>query len=133
MVQNAFVGVDLFLHDNLAHDGGEGNGELVRLVPAKRIRQITLCVRVNEQYLLTLPRKPDTEIDGCCRFSHATFLVGEGDYFGHFFILLICYCYAIFQTLQNHLYAFAIFVRCANNTCWLKNQLGTFAVYDNDF
>ena len=75
MVQNAFVGVDLFLHDNLAHDGGEGNGELVRLVPAKRIRQITLCVRIYKQYLLSLSYKPYAEIGGGCNIT--TSLLGS--------------------------------------------------------
>ena len=98
MAQNALRRVKRLVGDDLRHNGGEGDVELVRLVPAKRIRQIALCVRVYEQHLLALPRKPDTEVDGCGRFAHAAFLVGEGDYFGHDIILLIemkkaaCYC-----------------------------------------
>ena len=92
MVQDPFIRHDRLLHDDLAHNGSQGNRKLIWLIPTERIRKVALRVRIYEQHLLSLPRKPDAEIDGRCRFTHTTLLVGEDDYFGHVVVLLCEIC-----------------------------------------
>lgn len=63
----------------------KGYGQLIRFIPAERIRKVALCVCINEQYFLSLPCKPDTEVDGSRGFPNAAFLIGKGNYFRHSF------------------------------------------------
>lgn len=81
MVQDTLAGGDGLLRDDLLHQRGECGGQLVRLRPAQHLREIALCIGVDQQNFFTLPRKTNAEAGGCGGLTHAALLICQGDCF----------------------------------------------------
>ena len=87
-VQDTLAGGDGLLRDDLLHQRGECGGQLVRLRPAQHLREIALCIGVDQQDFFTLPRKTNAEAGGCGGFTDAA--------------LLICECYRFQQDTSSN-------------------------------
>ena len=84
MMQDTFKRIELFVFDQAVHVVPNRNGQFIRLMPTERIRQVPLCIGVDEQHLVALPDKTCSKVHRRCRFPYSTLLVCDCDYFCHF-------------------------------------------------
>ena len=80
-MQDALIGADRLIGDDLAHQVGQGGGQFIRLGPAQHLGQVPLGICVHQKDFFTLPRKTNGKAGGCGGLADAAFLVCKGDCF----------------------------------------------------
>ena len=80
-MQDALVGADRLIGDDLAHQVSQRGGKLVRLGPSQHLCQVPLGICVHQKDFFTLPRKTNGKAGGCGGLADAAFLVCKGDCF----------------------------------------------------
>ena len=81
VMQDALIGADRLIGDDLAHQVGQGGGKLVRLGPAQHLGQVSLGICVHQKDFFTLPGKTNGKAGGCGGLADAAFLICKGDCF----------------------------------------------------
>ena len=80
-MQDALIGTDGLVGDDLAHEIGQRRGKLIRLRPAEHLGQVALGICVHQKDFFTLPRKTNGKAGGCGGLADAAFLICKGDCF----------------------------------------------------
>ena len=57
-MQDTIKRIELLVFDQAMHVVPNRNGQLVRLMPTERFRQVSLCIGVDEQHLVTFLDRP---------------------------------------------------------------------------
>ena len=65
--------------DGLLHEGGQGGGQVILVLPAQAGGEITLGVGVHQKDTFPLTGQAHSQIDSGGGFAGAALLVGQGD------------------------------------------------------
>ena len=79
MVQNALTGLNGLVVHGFLHQGREGSGQFIGLLPAHADGQAALRVSVHQQDFFALHRQPDAQIFTGGGFAGTAFLVDDGN------------------------------------------------------
>ena len=92
MMKDAFVRIEVFLIDDVGHDGRNRGGYLIRVLVSQTCSETALWVTVHQQDLFTGSGKADAEIGDHSGFVCSTLLVAAAENFAftHFSDLPSC-------------------------------------------
>ena len=79
MVQNTIVEHNGLIGDNLPHDRCQGGVQFIRLLPTKKLGEITLGICVNQKNFFTLPGKTNGQTCRRGGLADAALLIGQCD------------------------------------------------------